>query len=82
MTDLEKRAITALRAVRMCRESSHPRRFALLEMEFMTRPDWSLAISQRADLWFLVWLYRRQVHDVEVRAHADELVNGRLSLAL
>jgi hypothetical protein len=45
-------------------------------------PHDRLADTQAGDLWFLVWRYRRQIQDHEVVAHADEIVNGAMHLAI
>jgi len=80
MTDLEKRAIVALRTVKMPEQNWHGRRADTLNSQFQLWPDMRLGFELAADLWYLVWRYRRQIADVEVVAHANELVNGVLSL--
>jgi hypothetical protein len=48
--------------------------------ELMARdPNSRLSERQAADLWFLVWRYRRQITDVDVVDKANEIVNGALS---
>ncbi len=76
MTDLEKRAITALQAVRFPREGWHLERAAVLHMKMTLYPHARLVETQAGDLWFLCWTYRRQIKDEAVVARADELVNG------
>ena len=43
-------------------------------------PSRVLTCEEAGDLWYLVWKYRRQIHDDEVLTRADEIVNGALSL--
>ncbi len=81
MTDLETRAIVALRAVKMPEKGWHRRRATFL-IELMARdPNSRLDQWQAGDLWFLVWRFRRQITDAEVVAHANEIVNGAMHLA-
>jgi hypothetical protein len=80
MTDLEKRAITALRDVRFPREGWYENRARFLEMKMTLGPHAKLVETQQTDLWLLVWKFRRQIHDAAVVARADELVNGALNL--
>lgn len=80
MTDLEKRAITALHSVKMPRKTWHARRAKFL-YEFMEQsPCARLYSTSAGDLWFLVWTYRRQVADRQVVAEANAIVNGVLTL--
>lgn len=81
MTELEKRAITALRAVSMPLGNWHAHRVAWLYRMAMTYPDTRIDSTQAGDLWYLVWRYRRQIADHEVVMHACEIVNGAMSLA-
>lgn len=81
MTDLEKRAITALRRVKMVHGTWHIGRHAFLYLQLLRDPVSRLMDTQASDLWFLVWRYRRQIADRDVVAHSDEIVNGALSLA-
>jgi hypothetical protein len=80
VTVIELRAIAALRSVKMPHQSKHPSLAAWLIAAMEVHPDWKLPLEKSADLWFLVWRYRRQITDAEVIAHADELVNGARSL--
>jgi hypothetical protein len=82
VTVIELRAITALRSVKMPHQSKHPRLVAGLVSRMESVPSAPLPLEKSADLWFLVWRYRRQITDAEVIAHADEMVNGALHLAL
>lgn len=82
MSVIELRAIAALRSVKMPHQSKHPRLVAGLVSRTESVPSAPLPIVLSADLWFLVWRYRRQITDVEVVKRADELVNGALSLAI
>lgn len=80
MTPIEQRAATSLTCVRYAPETWHEKRARELFRVYHRDPLARLSTNEQADLWFLVWNYRRQVRDVEVVAHADELVNGALSL--
>lgn len=80
MTDMEQRAVRALRGVRVTHRTWHDRRVEELNQWLYIRPDARLGITEEADLWFLVWRYRRQIDDAEVIAHADELMNGAKTL--
>ena len=81
MTDLEKRAVTALRSVKMPEKNWHARRAESLNMLMTLDANRKLDVGQKADLWFLVWRYRRQVDDAQLVATANEIVNGAMSLA-
>ncbi len=80
MTDLEKRAVTALRSVKMPEQNWHARRAESLNMRLTLQPQPRLGITEEADLWYLVWRYRRQIADLEVVARENEIVNGAMSL--
>jgi len=81
MTDLEKRAINALAGVRFPAEGWYANRAYFLKMKMDVFPNARLVETQAGDLWFLVWRFRRQIHDDAVKARADELVNGAMHLA-
>lgn len=81
MTDLEQRAIRALRDVKVPAKNWHGTRIEALNMRLAVIPDAGLGCTDQADLWFLVWRYRRQIEDAAVVAYADELVNGEKSLS-
>jgi hypothetical protein len=81
VTDLEKRAVTALRSVRMPEVNWHARRADSLNVLMMVDPDKRLSVDQKADLWFLVWRYRRQIDDCDLVATAKSMVTGAMSLA-
>lgn len=81
MTDLEQRAVRALRGVRVKHTAWNNRCVAALNNFLTVGPEARLGITQEADLWFLVWRYRRQIADHKVVAHADELMNGARSLS-
>lgn len=80
MTILETRAIVALQSVRMPEKGWHGRRAEFLNGLMKLNPHAKLSEWQAADLWFLVWRYRRQVEDKDVVTHANEIVNGAMSL--
>jgi hypothetical protein len=81
MTDLEKRAITALAGVRFPAEGWYENRAKFLKMKMDVFPHARLVVTQAGDLWFLVWRFRRQIRDGAVIARADELINGAMHLA-
>ena len=81
MTDLEKRAITVLRSVKMPERTWHGKRAESLNGLMTISPDRQLPIDQKADLWFLVWRYRRQIDDYDLVATAKSMVTGAMSLA-
>jgi hypothetical protein len=81
VTDLEKRAVTALRSVKMPEKNWHGSRAEYLNGLMQLDPKVHLSEWQGADLWFLVWRYRRQIEDAEVVIKANEIVNGAMSLA-
>lgn len=80
MTDLEKRAVTALRSVKMPEKNWHADCVKRLVAWVTSYPDSRLHSPDAADLWFLVWRYRRQITDAGVVAKADEIVNGAMRL--
>jgi hypothetical protein len=81
VTELEKRAVTALRSVKMPERTWHGRGAEALNLRMTLQPQLRLGFTEAADLWFLVWRYRRQIADREVVAHANEIVNGEMDLA-
>ena len=81
MTGLEKRAIRSLRDVKMPEGNWHGRRAEFLYGVMALDPHRRLTAEQAGDLWYLVWRYRRQIADCEVVMHANEIVNGAMSLA-
>jgi hypothetical protein len=80
VTDLEKRAVAALRSVKMPEQGWHGRRAESLKMRLTLQPESRLGITEAADVWFLVWRYRRQIKDAEVVIKANEILNGVLHL--
>lgn len=80
MTVLEIRAVRALRGVRVAHSTWHDRRVEALNKWLDFKPEARLGITEEADLWFLVWRYRRQIDDAAVVARADELIHGRQTL--
>jgi hypothetical protein len=80
VTDLEKRAVIALRSVKMPEKNWHARRAGVLDGRMTMDANLRLTCSEAGDLWFLVWRYRRQIADASVVAKADEIVNGALKL--
>lgn len=80
MTELEQRAIRCLLAVKVPDKNWHGARIEALNMRLTVQPDSRLGCTEEADLWLLVWRYRRQIDDSAVVAKANELVNGALSL--
>lgn len=82
MTDLEQRAIRLLLEVKVPEVTWHGARVESLNMRLTLEPDKPLPSFEAADLWFLVWRYRRQIDDLQIVAKANELVNGVLSLSL
>lgn len=81
MTDLEQRAIRLLLDVKVPDKNWHGARIESLNMRLTVQPDMPLPLSDRSDLWYLVWRYRRQIDDNDIVRKANELVNGALSLA-
>jgi hypothetical protein len=81
VTDLEQRAIRALRGVSMPEEVWHWRRAEYLYFRLQVFPNAKLVETQIADLWYLCWRYRRQITDQEIVARADYIVNGAMQLA-
>ena len=80
MTNIEQRAVRALELVAMPNVTWHPKRAAVLAMRLTLDPNYKLQRSEEADLWFLSWHYRRQIHDVEVVRHAETLMTGAMSM--
>jgi hypothetical protein len=80
VTDLEQRAIQALCYVMFSKKSGDIFKLARLERSYPLLASTELSIEQQADLWFLVWRYRRQIQDADVVMHADDVVNGALNL--
>ena len=81
MTELEIRAVTVLRSVKMPEQNWHGRRAEFLSGLLLLDANRKLSVDQKADLWFLVWRYRRQIDDGELVRTADDMVNGAMSLA-
>lgn len=81
MTDLEQRAVRALRGVKVYHKGWHDARVEELNMWLNVKPEAHLGCTQEADLWFLVWRYRRQIEDHELVAHALELMTGAMGLS-
>ena len=81
VTALETRAVVALRSVIMADRGWHARRREFLNGLMSQEPHTRLEHLQAADLWFLVWRYRRQIDDAQLIATANEVVNGAMSLA-
>lgn len=61
-------------------EGWHKSRAHTLYRLFLHDPNCKLNFLEEADLWFLIWRYRRQVRDAELVTHSDEVVNGAMSL--
>lgn len=80
MTELERRAITALRSAKVPEKTWHWKRAEALNMALSMRASRPLLSAQEADLWFLVWRYRRQIDDPQLVAKANEIVNGVMAL--
>jgi hypothetical protein len=80
VTELEQRAIVALRSVKMPEKNWHGRRAECFSGWLILDAKRSLAVHEKADLWFLVWRYRRQIDDDQLIRAANEMVNGALSL--
>jgi hypothetical protein len=80
VTDLEKLAVTTLRSVIVPEQVWHGHAIERLNMRMTIKPDDGLPVSDRADLWFLVWRYRRQIDDDKLIREANKMVNGALSL--
>jgi hypothetical protein len=81
VTELEIRAISALRSVKMPKQPWHWKGVEALNTRLTLEPHARLGFTEAADLWFLVWRYRRQITDREVVVHANEIVNGAMDLA-
>jgi hypothetical protein len=80
MTDLEQRAAKLLPRIRYAPGIWHEDRAKWLHRVGEKQPDWKLTAHDQADLWFLIWHYRRQVPEARVVAHADEVINGQVAL--
>jgi hypothetical protein len=80
VTELEQRAIVALRSVKMPEKNWHGRRAEVLSGRLILDAQKALRMDEKADLWFLVWRYRRQIDDDKLIRAANEMVNGALSL--
>lgn len=81
MTDLEQRAIRSLLSVKVPDKNWHGARIESLNMRLTVMPESRLGCTEEADLWFLVWRYRRQIEDAAIVARADGIVNGALHLS-
>jgi hypothetical protein len=81
VTDLEKHAITLLRKVKMPERAWHARRAEFLCVSMTVDPNRHLNVDEKADLWFLVWRYRRQIDDYDLVSTARSMVTGAMSLA-
>ena len=81
MSGLEIRAIRVLRSVKMPEHTWHGRRAEFLDGLMTLDLSWQLNVEQKADLWFLVWRYRRQIDDYDLVATAKSMVTGAMSLA-
>ncbi len=80
MTDLEKRAMKLLPPIRYAQNTWHEDRAKWLHRLGEKQPDWKLTAHEQADLWFLIWHYRRQVDDAPVIGQANEVQNGQVAL--
>ena len=80
MTVLEQRAARLLPRISYAPDTWHQARAKTLFRMCNSDPLWTLTALEQANLWFLIWNYRRQVDDVELVAHAEELRTGALSL--
>jgi hypothetical protein len=81
MTDLEVRAILYLERIRYARDIWHADRAKWLCFRVKRDPLYVFTWQEKADLWFLIWHYRRQVDDVELVARANEERGGPRALA-
>lgn len=80
MTSLEQRAVRLLPNLSYAPGVWHQDRAKTLYRFLNSDPLWTLTALEQADLWLLIWCYRRQVQDVELVARADEIRNGALAL--
>jgi hypothetical protein len=80
MTSLEQRAVKVLPRISYAPEKWHQKRANTLFRICNSDPLWTLTALEQADLWTLIWTYRRQVDDADLVAYADEVRNGALSL--
>jgi hypothetical protein len=80
MTNLEQRAAQVLHRIRYAPNIWHEPRAKTLYRLSTNCSRWNLTAHEQADLWFLIWHYRRQVNDAELVARADEVVNGQVAL--
>jgi hypothetical protein len=80
MTDVEQRAARLLHRIRYAPDTWHELRAKALFRICDKEPCWKLTAPEQADLWFLIWHYRRQVNDAELIGYANEVVNGQVSL--
>jgi hypothetical protein len=80
MTDVEQRAARLLDRIRYAPDIWHEQRAKALFRICNKEPRWKLTASEQADLWFLIWHYRRQVSDAELIGYANEVVNGQVAL--
>ena len=82
MTELEQRACRALPGITFSRKSGHVKIANRIYRIFLSDPMWPLSEEEQADLWFLLWRYRRQIDDRELVAHAEELLTGAMTMSL
>jgi hypothetical protein len=80
MTDLEQRAAQLLPQIRYAPDMWHEPRAKFLYRVWKSDPLWNLTALEQADLWWLIWHYRRQVDDADLVWRADEVTNGVLAL--
>ena len=80
MTSIEQRAVKLLPNLAYAPNTWHQDRAKTLYRFLHSDPLWTLTALEQADLWFLIWNYRRQVQDAELVARADEIRNGALAL--
>jgi hypothetical protein len=80
MTDIEQRAAKMLDRIRYAPNIWHEPRAKTLYRLSQSCPHWNLTALEQADLWFLIWHYRRQVNDTELIGRAGEVVNGQVAL--
>lgn len=80
MTDLEQRAAKLLKGIRYAPAMWHEPRAQSLFRLCNRDPNRKLTAHEQADLWFLIWHYRRQVNSAEAVARAGEVVNGQVAM--
>jgi hypothetical protein len=80
MTDLEQRAMRLLPRIRYAPGIWHEPRGKWLFRLWERDPRWKLTAQEHADLWFLIWHYRRQLDDAQVIGYANEVNNGQVAL--